>query len=302
MSDQGDARVFDRGARIIDRGYRPYDGPRGVTGAAMRACMVHSIQRTLGLKRQFRHKLLPLVTVLFAFLPAIVFIGLVAFIPADVRREGLLPSYAEYYGYVSAAIFLFTAFVAPEVLCTDRRTGMLGLYFSSPLDRTTYLAAKAAAVGSVLSIVTVGPLLLMLVAYTLLGSGPSDPADFALVLLRIVASGLAISAVWTSLSLAVSSLTPRKGIAMIAILIALVGSNIVSAVLYEAGTGIWIRAFALLAIPYDLVLRIFGEQPPAEDLAGREVTTGLVVAANVAWTLVFSFVVWFQYRRIRVTR
>ena len=48
------------------------------------------------------------------------------------------------------------------MLCTDRRTGLLGLYFASPLDRNTYLVSKAAAVAAVLSIVTTGPLLLMI--------------------------------------------------------------------------------------------------------------------------------------------
>ena len=36
------------------------------------------------------------------------------------------------------------AFVAPEALCTDRRTGMLGLYLASPLTRDSYLVAKVA--------------------------------------------------------------------------------------------------------------------------------------------------------------
>ena len=41
------------------------------------------------------------------------------------------------------AVLVFVAFVAPEVLCPDRRTGMLGLYLASPLTRDTYLVGKA---------------------------------------------------------------------------------------------------------------------------------------------------------------
>ena len=64
-----------------------------------------------------------------------------------------LPTYGEYYGFIVSAIIVFVAFVAPEVLCTDRRTGMLGLYLASPLTRDTYLLAKAIAVAVVLATV-----------------------------------------------------------------------------------------------------------------------------------------------------
>ena len=92
---------------------------------------------------------------------------------------------------------IFTSFVAPEVLCTDRRTGMLGLYLASPLDRNTYLVSKAAAVASVLAVVTTGPQLLMLVAYALIGDGPGGPLDYVVVVLRILLAGLTMSALYT---------------------------------------------------------------------------------------------------------
>ena len=107
---------------------------------------------------------------MISFIPAIVFIGIAAFLP---RGDELgLESSADYYGFITGALFLFAAFVAPEAVCTDRRSGMLGLYLASPLSRDTYLVAKAAAIAAVLGTMTLGPPILMLIAYTLADAGP----------------------------------------------------------------------------------------------------------------------------------
>ena len=60
----------------------------------------------------------------------------------------------------------------PRCSAPTAAPGMLGLYLASPLDRDTYLLAKAAAVGLVLSLVTLGPPLFMLIARTVAGVGP----------------------------------------------------------------------------------------------------------------------------------
>jgi ABC-2 type transport system permease protein len=269
----------------------------------MRTTAKHSIQRALGLKRTMWQKVLPFVSVIISYVPAIVFVGLAALIPADERPDDLLPTYAEYYGFVIAAIFIFAAFVAPEVLCTDRRTGMLGLYLASPLDRNTYLLAKAAAVGLVLSIVTVGPLLFMLVANTIVGSGPDGPGDWIVALVRILTGGLAVSVVYASLSLAVASFTSRRAAASAAIIVLLVGSGFVAASLvFDAGWSNSLLLFDLLQLPLFLVFRVFGETWGGHEQEVDSLSTGLIVAANIGWTALFSAIVWYRYRKITVTR
>lgn len=109
------------------------------------------------MRRSAWAKVLPVATIAFAYLPAIVFVGAAALLPDQSSRDLALPSYGDYYGFVISAIMVFVALVAPEVLCTDRRTGMLGVYLAAPLDRDTYLLAKAAGIAFVLSIVCLGP-------------------------------------------------------------------------------------------------------------------------------------------------
>lgn len=286
-------------ARIVDRGYRRYDGDRGGTGTAVRSLVRHSVQRALGLRRTPWAKVLPVLSVAIAYLPAIAFVGMAAFLPRQLVQEGILPDYGEYYGFITSAIVVFTAFVAPELLCTDRRTRMLGLYLASPLDRTTYLAAKALAVGLVLTLVTIGPPLLMLVAFTLEGAGPGGVSDWLALFWRIVVSGVVMAAVHAALSLAAASLTDRKAVASAGVILTLLLSSAVTGALVDgAGAPVELELLNLLALPFELVSRIY---PDTEDVR-PELSTGLLVAANAGWTALFAAVVVVRYRRLEVTR
>ena len=70
-------------AQIYDRGYRAYDCPRSGIGGAMLSVYIASIQRAFGLRRKFRFKAVPLLTVLLAFAPAIAFLGLAILLPVE---------------------------------------------------------------------------------------------------------------------------------------------------------------------------------------------------------------------------
>lgn len=294
-----DSTAQPGGARIIDQGYRRYDGarrgPRGATVAVYKAAM----QRALGLKRGARFKVVPVATAVLAYLPAVVFVGAVSLLPTRFRDE-ISPDYADYYSFVTAAIVLFVAFVAPEVLCTDRRTGMLGLYLAGPLDRARYLLAKAAAVATVLAVVTLGPLLLMLVGYSLADIGPGSFLETLEILARIVVAAAVVTLWYTALSLALSSLTDRRAFAAASIILSLlVSSSVVTALVQGGELTPWLRLFDLFILPFEVVRRVYGVRG-TEDLG--ELSTAPLVGAAMVWSLLFVVVLAWRYRRLEVTR
>lgn len=299
----------DGAAQILDQRYRPYSGARHGPANAMRAVTGSSFRFTLGFGRPARHKLLPWLAVVVALVPAIVFVGIATVLDIDLISENILPEYHQYYGFIELALFFFCAIVVPEILVADRRNGMLSMYLSTPLRLWSYLVSKAAAVTMTLAVITVGPLLFLLVAYTVEGSGPGGFGDWLTVLVRILGSGIAIAATITAASLAISSLTDRRAFAVIGVILLLLGSQLVTGVLVEvAEMDPLIYAFNLSEMSEALKDRIFGVGPPLnEDVAspGRriaELSTLFVVAVNAAWVAAGAAVVWWRYRRIEAAQ
>ncbi len=281
-------------ARVLDRGYRRYEGDRLGPRGAVRSLAVHSLKRALGMRRPFWVKLLPILTVLIAYLPAALFVGVAALLPTP---PGQLPSYHGYYGFILVAMILFTALVAPEMLCTDRRSGVLGMYLASPLTRDTYLLAKAISLAAVLLVVTLGPPLVLLLGFVMVGVGPDGPGDLLLLILRMLASGAVLALFYGSLSLAVSSFTDRRGFASAGIILLLVGSGIATNVLREVlGAPEWVHVLNLGQVAVELVQRIYGQ-------AGeRDVAMATLVVAVAALTAASAWLVRWRYKRMDVSR
>lgn len=291
MSGRGDAQ-------IAERGFQRYEGRRSGVPGAVRSVAWESVRSTLGLGRPARHKIFPVISVVIAYLPAIVFIGIAVLIPGDVLEPEDVADYAGYYGFIILAIVLFVALVAPEVLVSDRRNGMLAMYLSTPLHRGTYLAAKAVAVAATLGLVTLGPPLLLLVGYTVEGEGPDGIANWLLVLLRIALAGIAISAPLAAVSMAASSLTDRRAFAAIGIVLLILASPILAGALVEGAelSPNW-RLLDISTMPFELVFRIFGQPGNFPELA-----TLPVVLVNIGWVAGGLAVVWWRYSRLVIAR
>jgi len=275
----------DGAARILETGYRSYDGGRLGPSHAVWTLARHTFERVMGLRRPARYKILPVVTVLIAFLPAIAFIGIIALIPRG-RIDRFVPDPGAYYPFVTAALILFATLAAPEALCPDKRSRLLGIYLASPLTRTTYLLAKVAAVGTTVLLVTFGPPLLLLTGEALQNAGPRGFPAFMSTLGQTAVAGVVLAAMFTALSLAVPSLTDRRAFASAGSLLLLLGSGAIAGTLafgLRLGDG-WLL-LALNRLPFEVTARIFDRHGPPTP-STHPLPTWAVVVAALAFTAV----------------
>lgn len=287
-------------SQIHDLGYRAYTGPRAGVRWAVRSLAVHSIRRALGLKRAGKHKIVPVITIVMAFAPAVGLAGFAAFIGSDLVDD--LISYGDYFGLISFALILFTAAAAPGVLTTDRTSGMLALYLASPLNRTTYVLAKALGIFAVMLTVTVGPIVFLVLAYTLAGSGPGNILDLAETLARALVAGTIAGAFFTGLGMFVSSIPRRWGIASVSIVATFLVPGIVSGVLTEeADASDWVG----LVSPGDVMQKAWQhilDDATFNDFAIDRLAAAPVVAAAVGYAVALLALTWWRYQTIEVER
>jgi ABC-2 type transport system permease protein len=289
----------EHGARLLDLGYRGYEGPRRRPAWAILTLAVFTVRRVLGLGRGARHKVLPALTLVIAYAPALVSVAVAALLE-DLPVDDLI-TYGEYTFFIGSALALFAALVAPEALCPDRRSGVLSLYLAGPLDRNRYLAAKGAAVLAVMLVITLGPLLFMLAAFVVAGFGPSLEETPGL-LLRILAVGSVTAVAYASVSLAVSSFTTRRAAAAVGVvLLLLVPVIVVRGAIESAGAPNALDLLSFPFLPSELSYRIF-EEHHDEGAPVEELSTWLIAAGLAAWTGAGAVVCWLRYRRTEAFR
>ena len=216
---------------VYDRGYRPYDGARGQRGAATFALYKATIRRALGIRRSWRQKVAPFSLLAIVTIPAIVQVG-AGYATRDRTFDRFtIITYRQYVG-VSAALLLFVALVAPDVICPDRRQHVLPLMFARPITGIDYVAAKLGAIATILFAFSFLPQVVLFVGNMLVSDSALEYFTGHLAVLWQVPAAVALlAAYYAVIGVAIASLTDRRIVAGASIIGLFLVTSISSAII-----------------------------------------------------------------------
>ena len=234
---------------IHDIGYRHYGGERRGRGYIRRSLFADSLRGAFGLGRSARSKVMPMLLSAVMCLPALI----IVIITAVTGQRELVAGYPGYLLNLQLVIAIFVAAQAPVTVSKDLRFRVTSLYFSHPLERVDYVIAKYGAMAAALFLLTGAPLVIMFVG-ALLASLPlsAQIPDF----LRALAGAALLSLVLAGIGLVISAVTPRRGLAVAAVVTVLVVVSGVQAVVQEIAAEQGARTLAIylgVLSPFTLV-------------------------------------------------
>jgi ABC-2 type transport system permease protein len=267
-------------AEIRDVRYVRYDGERRGRLAGVVSLARWGGLRALGARRGWKAKAVPITLALLAAAPAVIVLGVRALFAeqSGIDLTDALP-FGDYQAIIGIVILLFAAITSPELLCPDRRDGVLALYFSTAVSRREYLAGRAIGAVVPLLLVTLVPLLVLYGGILVFEEHPVGYLqDNWAELPRIFAAGFILAIYYGVVGLAVASLTGRRAFAIGGYLLLLVTSTALSGLLSEAfpDTDAF-DVIALSVLPINLAAHLF---------PGTEVTL-----STGAWTIAYVIVV-----------
>lgn len=280
-------------ARLVDRGYRHYDGPRLGPSHAIWTIVRGSLARAMGIRRPFRAKILPWLLVIVAYLPVVVLIG----VQSQIQHfPGFRPPLlSSLFGRNILTYILFAALAAPELLCADRREQVLALYYAAPITRLHYIGAKCIGLILLLLALTLLPALILFTGYALLSdSFTGYLRDHGADLGHLLLGGGLLALYYGTIAMAVATFTDRRAYAAGAFLGLLLVTGAAAGILTRRMTFADHGRFALLDLlnaPIQTVAWLFG-QPLRYNLSGWSYLG--VTAAAIAVSL--ALLAW-QYLR-----
>ena len=305
---------------LYDLGYQHYLGPREGRMRARKAVFGDGFRTTLGIGHGPLAKILPILLFGAAMTPAVV-MAIIASV-----TEGLvdLPDHADYYEVVSIVLIIFAAIIAPELLCPDRRNGVISLYLVRPLTITDYVVGRWLAFFTITLLLVYSGQIVLLASLVLSAPEPLDYLrDNWLDIPRILGAGLLVAIFITTLPLAVSAFTNRRAYAAAVVIGLFIISSAAAGILTECDerhgggqrsaestrqceplTGDSAKWFGLVdlgRVPTHVNDMIFG----VEDEGLRsQLTAELPRIVPIGWYVLLTggmgFVLWTRYKRLSV--
>jgi len=292
---------------VFDTGYQRYTGVREGRSRGRKAVLKDGLRIAFGLGRGPRAKVLP-----WFFIIALSVIALVMALVAGAAnlmggagtaQKANLPTHSDYNGIASIIMFVFAALVGPELLCRDRRDGVINLYLVRPLTGSDYVISRWAAFLVVMGAAAWLPQIILFLG---LSMGDPKPLEYLtlhwLDIPRFLLAGLAMAAYATTLSLLVASFTSRRAYAsvfLVGLFMITAPFTIGLAMETEGRPGQWISMFNLTNIPVHVNDVIFGEVSEiTSEAPARLLPAWVRVGWYFLWTVVPGFFLWSRYRRL----
>ena len=263
------------------------------------------VRTALGFGRGARAKILP-----WFFISLLSAIALIMAMVAGAARAMGGPNAADklnfpsdYYGIASIILFVFAALVAPELLCRDRREGVINLYLVRPLTGSDYIAARWLAF---LTVMVAAAWLPQIILFLGLCGGNPKPGEYLaqhwLDIPRFLAAGAVMAAYTTTLAMLVASFTTRRAYASVFLVgLFVITTPFTVGLAHEIGglAGSWISMFNLTNIPVHVNDIIFGHiSEITKEAPARELPPWLLVSWWALWTAVPAGILWSRYRRL----
>jgi len=313
----------ERSGEVFDLGYQHYRGPREGRVRACKAIWINGMRTALGLGRGTRAKVLPGILFGIVILTAVI----MSLAASQTGIDEDIPNHANYYGIISVILLLFSAIIAPELLCPDRREGVIYLYLVRPLTTTDYIAGRWLAFFSVSAALICSGQLILFIGLTLAADESlSYLRDNWMDIPRFLGAGLGVAAFTTTLPLAVSAFTTRRayaatfviGLFFISSAIAGILTQCVQSDLPSEGSpgyeraleecepqtgeaGKWLALIDIGQVPghvSDLIMDYKNETQVARQV--RKLPTAIPVLWYLIMTAGPGYVLWQRYRRLSV--
>lgn len=198
---------------IHDIGYRTYDGPRLGNRSIALALYVSGLRYAYGLGRSGKAKALPMTMLAFALIPALIIVAIVVTVSVDE-----FVNYSTYSNTMFVLVIVFVAGQAPVLFTRDLRSGSIVLYLARPLPPAVFALVRWASLVTAIFIFHLIPLMVLYVGAL---SADLDFTEESVDLVQAIVGLVVLSVVLATVAGVMSAFTLRRGLAVGAIIVAL---------------------------------------------------------------------------------